>query len=167
MGWCRTLVGEPPEDKLSDASNSPDYRNVSSPEDNTRDNKVSSIDPHTSNRFTAFSTANKLAFVGLIYLVFHSQCYSSMGSLVIHPWRDKFSDRLLQECFNDLEKHFPHCLGIKYHKLMVEFDLTNLSSYYTILSGKLWLQIPSMNTSNIESYVTTERVVHGRIWRNW
>lgn len=34
-------MGEPPEDKLSDASNSPDYRNVSSPEDNTRDNKVS------------------------------------------------------------------------------------------------------------------------------
>ncbi|XP_066962861.1 ubiquitin carboxyl-terminal hydrolase 47 isoform X2 [Macrobrachium rosenbergii] len=35
----RTLVGEPPEDKLSDASNSPDYRNVSSPEDNSRDTK--------------------------------------------------------------------------------------------------------------------------------
>lgn len=35
----RTLVGEPPEDKLSDASNSPDYRNVSSPEDNNRDTK--------------------------------------------------------------------------------------------------------------------------------
>ncbi|CAL4084063.1 unnamed protein product [Meganyctiphanes norvegica] len=35
----RTLVGDPPEDKLSDASNSPDYRNVSSPEDNSRDTK--------------------------------------------------------------------------------------------------------------------------------
>ncbi|XP_068203218.1 ubiquitin carboxyl-terminal hydrolase 47-like isoform X2 [Palaemon carinicauda] len=35
----RTLVGEPPEDKLSDASNSPDYGNVSSPEDNSRDTK--------------------------------------------------------------------------------------------------------------------------------
>ncbi|KAG7164653.1 Ubiquitin carboxyl-terminal hydrolase 47-like [Homarus americanus] len=35
----RTLVGDPPEDKLSDASNSPDYRNVSSPEDNGRETK--------------------------------------------------------------------------------------------------------------------------------
>ncbi|XP_064085463.1 ubiquitin carboxyl-terminal hydrolase 47-like isoform X9 [Macrobrachium nipponense] len=39
----RTLVGEPPEDKLSDASNSPDYRNVSSPEDNSRDTKGDDI----------------------------------------------------------------------------------------------------------------------------
>lgn len=69
MGWCRTLVGEPPEDKLSDASNSPDYRNVSSPEDNTRDNKVSFVEPHTSNRFTAFSKANKLGFVWLTYFL--------------------------------------------------------------------------------------------------
>lgn len=38
----RTLVGDPPEDKLSDTSNSPDYRNVSSPsspEDNGRETK--------------------------------------------------------------------------------------------------------------------------------
>ncbi|XP_076039758.1 ubiquitin carboxyl-terminal hydrolase 47-like isoform X2 [Oratosquilla oratoria] len=35
----RTLVGDPPEDKLSDTSSSPDYRNVSSPEDNVKDSK--------------------------------------------------------------------------------------------------------------------------------
>lgn len=53
-------MGEPPEDKLSDASNSPDYRNVSSPEDNTRDNKVSSV-----------------------HLLFHSHCNSCMDSFGI------------------------------------------------------------------------------------
>ena len=34
--FYRTLVGDPPEDiiRLSDTSDSPDYQNVSSPEDN-------------------------------------------------------------------------------------------------------------------------------------
>lgn len=86
-------MGEPPEDKLSDASNSPDYRNVSSPEDNTRDNKVSTVDPHTNNRFTTFSTVNMLGSVWLTYLLLHSQCNSSMGSLDIHLWQVKFSGK--------------------------------------------------------------------------